>query len=202
MTYDCRIYVCILLLVLQNVLPSKKKPESRSLSLRRKRSFCAAHEKEDFLLHFASLLSTKIIHQIKSLQNVFHLCHSRRRFCVQREQGKRFRSRRSLSVFLFLLSLPRSASLCEGLWLRCFSLSLSRIDFSQQGNPRWQKYGSSSRDLSRVPFTSPFSRASLRDRDSGGFLLFSFILFSRNEAARDDILPPSATFTGKKTRKR
>ena len=77
------------------------------------------------------------------------------------------------------------------------------LSLSQQGNPRWQKYGSSSRDLSRVPFTSPFSRASLRDRDSGGFLLFSFILFSRrNEAACDDILPPSATFTGKKTRKR
>ena len=74
------------------------------------------------------------------------------------------------------------------------------LSLSQQGNPRWQKYGSSSRDLSRVPFTSPFSRASLRDRDSGGFLLFSFILFSRrNEAACDDILPPSATFTGKKT---
>ena len=82
------------------------------------------------------------------------------------------------------------------------SLSRARIDFSQQGNPRWQKYGSSSRDLSHVPFTSPFSRASLRDSDSGGFLLFSFILFSRNEAACDDILPPSATFTGKKTRKR
>lgn len=84
----------------------------------------------------------------------------------------------------------------------CFSLSRGLI-FPKQGNPRWQKHGSSSRDLSRVPFTSPFSRASLRDRDSGGFLLFSFILFSRrNEAACDDILPPSATFTGKKTRKR
>ena len=106
------------------------------------------------------------------------------------------------SFFCFLcLEALRFAKVCGcGVSL---SLSLSRIDFSQQGNPRWQKYGSSSRDLSRVPFTSPFSRASLRDRDSGGFLLFSFILFSRrNEAACDDILPPSATFTGKKTRKR
>ena len=98
------------------------------------------------------------------------------------------------SFFCFLcLEALRFAKVCG-----CgVSLSLS-----QQGNPRWQKYGSSSRDLSHVPFTSPFSRASLRDSDSGGFLLFSFILFSRNEAACDDILPPSATFTGKKTRKR
>ena len=84
--------------------------------------------------------------------------------------------------------------------LRRFVVGGVSLSLSQQGNPRWQKYGSSSRDLSRVPFTSPFSRASLRDGDSGGFLLFSFILFSRrNEAACDDILPPSATFTGKKT---
>ena len=83
------------------------------------------------------------------------------------------------------------------------SLSLW-IDFplSENSNPRWQKYGSSSRDLSHTPFTSPFSRASLRDRDSGGFLLFSFILYSRrNEAACDDILPPSATFTGRRRAK-
>jgi len=40
-----------------------------------------------------------------------------------------------------------------------------------------------------------FSRASLRDRDSGGFLLFSFILSSRrNKAERDDILPPFALY--------
>ena len=76
------------------------------------------------------------------------------------------------------------------------SLSLSRIDFpvSENSNPRWQKFGSSSRNLSHAPFTSPFSRASLRDGDSGGFLLFSCILFSRNEAACDDILPPFALY--------
>lgn len=95
-----------------------------------------------------------------------------------------------LSLFsFFLLSLPLSALRAKVCGCGV-SLSLSRIDFSQQGNPRWQKYGSSSRDLSHVPFTSLFSRASLRDGDSGGFLLFSFILFSRNEAACDDILPP------------
>ena len=148
-------------------------PESRSLSLRRKRSFCAAHEKEDFLLPFASLLSTKIIHQIKSLQNVFHLCHSCRRFCVQREQGMRFCSRRSLSVFLFLLSLPRSASLCEGLWLRCFSLSLSAGE--SQVAKVWIVIA---RSFTRPLYLSFFARVSSRQRQRriSPFLVYS--LFS------------------------
>lgn len=193
--------VCILLLVLQNVLPSKKKPESRSLSLRRKRSFCAAHEKEDFLLPFASLLSTKFIIKNKTSDIIAKKCFPS--LPLLSSFLRPARTRYEILFPSFSLCFPFFAFFASKRFaLRRFVVAVF-LSLSQQGNPRWQKYGSSSRDLSRVPFTSPFSRASLRERDSGGFLLFSFILFSRrNEAACDDILPPSATFTGKKTRKR
>lgn len=190
--------VCILLLVLQNVLPSKKKPESRSLSLRRKRSFVLRSARKG---RFPPSFRFTFIHENHPSDIIAKKC-----FPSLPLLSSFLRPARTRYEILFpslSLCFPFSAFFASKRFaLRRFVVAVF-LSLSQQGNPRWQKHGSSSRDLSRVPFTSPFSRASLRERDSGGFLLFSFILFSRrNEAACDDILPPSATFTGKKTRKR
>jgi len=170
--------VCILLLVLQNVLPSKKKPESRSLSLRRKRSsFCAAHDKEDFLLSFASLLSTKIIHPSDIIAQ------------------KCFPSLPLLSSFLrpartrFTLLFP-SFSLCFPFFaffaskrfaLRRFVLflSLARIDFSQAGESQVAKaWIVIARSFTRPLYLSFFARVSSRQRQRriSPFLVYS--LFS------------------------
>jgi len=184
------VYICVFFYSFFKTFHRRNQnPESRSLSLRRKRSFCSTqkgrfpppfrftfiHENHpsDIIIKMFSISATTVVVSASSANKV--------RFCFCR----------SLSVFLFFAFFAFKRFAREGLWWWCFSLSRARIDFSHQ-NPRWQKYGSSSRNLSHTPFTSPFSRASLRDRDSGGFLLFSFILSSRrNKAECDDILPPS-----------
>ena len=170
--------VCILLLVLQNVLPSKKKPESRSLSLRRKRSFCAAHEKDDFLLPFASLLSTKFIIKNKTSDIIAKKCFPSLPLLSSFLRPARTRYEilfPSFSLcFPFPLSLPRSASLCEGLWLRCFSLSLSAGE--SQVAKAWIVIA---RSFTRPLYLSFFARVSSRERQRriSPFLVYS--LFSK-----------------------
>ena len=111
----------------------------------------AAHKKEDFLHHFASLLSTKIIPSDIISKNVFHLCHYCRRLCFQREQGIRFCFCRSLSVFLFFPFFAFERFAREGLWLRC-SLSRGSISLSENSG---RSQGGKSMDRHRAIFHTP-----------------------------------------------
>jgi len=162
---------------------SVRRFRERSLHARKRKrfpSFCVTfihenHPSDIIIINMFSISATAVVVSASSANKV--------RFCFCR----------SLSVFLFAFFafFARGLKVCGG----CVSLSLSQIDFSpsENSNPRWQKFGSSSRNLSHPLYLFSLHAAFLRDGDSGGFLfLLSSFLSSRNEAERDDILPPSA----------
>ena len=155
MTYDCRIYMCILLLVLQNV-PSKKPEPRKPFALASTKAFVVLErgvytqeEEISFILrHFYPRKSSIRYNHHKY---VFHLCHCCRRFCFQREQG-------AILFLSFSLCFPFCVLcfLCarfEGLWWLCFSLSLSRrLIFPRRRTPI---PGGKSLDRHRAIFHTP-----------------------------------------------
>lgn len=164
MTYDCRIYIlCILLL--QNVLPSKKKPESRSRSfaLASTKAFVVfrPQEEEDFL-HFASLLSVTRKSSIRYI--ITKKCFPS--LPLLSSFLRPARTRYEILFPSFSLCFPFFAFFASKRFaLRRFVLflSLARIDFSQAGESQVAKvWIVIARSFTHPLYLSFFARVSSR----------------------------------------
>ena len=175
-------------------------PESRSLSLRRKRSFRSTqkgrfpppfrftfiHENHpsDIIIKMFSISATTVVVSASSANKV--------RFCFCR----------SLSVFLFFAFFAFKRFAREGLWWWCFSLSRGLISLSENSIP-----GGKSMDRHRAIFhTHPLPllfRARLFAIETAEDFSFSRLFSPLDEIKRSVMISSHRLhFTGKKTRKR
>ena len=169
--------VCILLLVLQNVLPSKKKPESRSLSLRRKRSFVLRSARKG---RFPPSFRFTFIHENHPSDIIAKKCFPS--LPLLSSFLRPARTRYEILFPSFSLCFPFSAFFASKRFaLRRFVLflSLARIDFSQAGESQVAKvWIVIARSFTRPLYLSFFARVSSRQRQRriSPFLVYS--LFS------------------------